>query len=162
MPVYYLETSALLKRYKSEEGSHVVNELFDSKTDDEIFVTSNLSVLEMTSVPARLLKGKVLRRRQFERLIGTFVEDLSTYEVLVMPLQDGLVSESIEVLTRYPLRAADALHFATAQRAQRAAGDESFCLVSADKDIGEACVSYQVPLLNPELPSALQGLRAGR
>lgn len=43
--------------YKSEKGSEVVKELFDGRGSSELLVTSYLSVLEVNSVAARLLKG---------------------------------------------------------------------------------------------------------
>ena len=40
MAVYYLETSALLKRYRTEKGTDLLDELFDSKQESEIFTTN--------------------------------------------------------------------------------------------------------------------------
>ncbi|MBI2918692.1 MAG: type II toxin-antitoxin system VapC family toxin [Chloroflexi bacterium] len=134
MPVFYLESSALLKRYKSEKGSGFVDELFEAKTAQDVFVTSHLTVLEVNSV----------------------------YRVVVLPVHDGLVADSIELLPAYPLRTADALHLATVVGASRVVGEQAFYVVSADKEIAEACASLQTPVLNPELPSALEQLHALR
>lgn len=162
MTIYYLETSAWLKRYKSESGSEVVRELFDQKQAGETFVTSHLSVLEVNSVAARLLKGGVIRQEHYRRMLGTFIQELSTYDVIVLPVHSTLVSESIELVQRHPLRAADALQFAMALRASRQAGNEPFYVVSADREIGEACLGRQVSLLDPEAASALDQLHALR
>ncbi|MDP2935604.1 MAG: type II toxin-antitoxin system VapC family toxin [Dehalococcoidia bacterium] len=141
MTVYYVESSALLKMYKSEKGSEVVKELFDGRVSGELLVTSYLSVLEVNSVAARLLKGGAIKTRQYETMVGTFVQDLSTYGVVVLPVHNTLVQEAIELLPRCPLRTADALQFAAAMRASRAVGEQPFRMVSADKEIGEACAS---------------------
>jgi hypothetical protein len=98
MTVYYLETSALLKRYKSESGSEIVTSLFEEKQASETFVTSHLSVLEVSSVAARLLKGRVIRQGQYRRMLGTFIQDLTTYGMVVIPVHNTLVSESIELV----------------------------------------------------------------
>ena len=38
MPLYYLDTSALLKRYRSENGTEVLDVLFSGRTRDEFFI----------------------------------------------------------------------------------------------------------------------------
>lgn len=162
MTVYYLETSAWLKRYKSEIGSQVVQDLFDGKQASETFITSHFSVLEVNSVAARLLKGGVITQGQYQSMLGTFIQDLASHGIVVTPVQNTLVSEAIELVRRYPLRTADALQFATALNASQQAGDEPFYVVSADKEIGEACSSHQVALIDPEATSALDQLHALR
>ena len=162
MPVYYLESSALLKHYKTEVGSGLVQELFEGKKADELFVTSYLTVLEVNTVAARLLKGRVLRQRQYQQLVGTFLQDLSTYGMVVLPLDNTLIQEAIGLLPRYPLRTADALQFATALRVSRAVDGQPFCVLSAYKEIGEVCAGYRLRLIDPELPSAPEQLRALR
>jgi predicted nucleic acid-binding protein len=62
MPVFYVESSALLKRYKSEIGSAVVAELLDGRTANDYFLTSHFSILEAIAVVARLLKGGLDQR----------------------------------------------------------------------------------------------------
>ncbi|GFP33907.1 hypothetical protein HKBW3S42_02246, partial [Candidatus Hakubella thermalkaliphila] len=47
MPKYFLETSAFTKRYKSETGSDVVNNLFNNSKD--LFYL-NLAIIEMRKV----------------------------------------------------------------------------------------------------------------
>lgn len=162
MTVYYLESSALVKRYKSETGSDFVEELFEGKVAGELFVTSYLSVLEVNTVAARLLKAKLLERRQYEQLVASFAQDISAYALVVVPVINTLVHESLERLPDCPLRTADALQFSTAIRAKRGAGDQPFYLVSADKELGETCASQGLGILDPELPIAFEHLRALR
>ena len=130
MPAYYAESSALLKRYKSEVGSDFVVELLEDRTDDEFLITSHFAVLEVQAVVARLMKGNVIRPDEHERIIGTFVQDLATLRSIVVPLYDELVTEALDLLPRYALRAADALHVATALRASRTAGNSDFFVIS--------------------------------
>ena len=47
MPVYYLETSALFKAYRTEVGSPVVRELLNQAQEQDRFYTSFLTVLEI-------------------------------------------------------------------------------------------------------------------
>ncbi len=63
MPIFYLDTSALLKRYKTEAGTSVIDRLFKllEKPHNKAAI-SFLTVLEVIAAGRRLLKGGVLRR----------------------------------------------------------------------------------------------------
>jgi predicted nucleic acid-binding protein len=53
MPLYFFDTSALVKRYHIEAGSEKVNELFDNP--EGIFVITSIAVTEFVSALARKL-----------------------------------------------------------------------------------------------------------
>jgi predicted nucleic acid-binding protein len=160
MPTYYLEPSAMFKRYRRERGSEVVNELFESRTPHEHFATSYLSALEVPAVAARMLRGRVLRPSQYRRLLAQFLIDLT--HIRLLPLEDTVADEALGLLPDYPLRAPDALHFATALRVQRAAGIAHFYLVSADRELGEAARRHPMQSIDPEDDGAMGQLRAIR
>lgn len=162
MTIFYLETSALLKRYKSERGSEVVNTLVDGKQGDEVFVTSQLSLYEVQATVVRLVKGGAIKVKDYRQVVGTFLQELSAYGFVVLPLDDRLVWEAMDLLPRYPLRTADALQLTSALRAKRVVGDEAFYVVSADRDIGEACFGNRLEVLNPEMLGALEHLQSIR
>lgn len=63
MAIYYLETSALVKRYRSELGTDVATELVDRRMLDDYFITSYFSVLEVEATIARALKKHGLLTR---------------------------------------------------------------------------------------------------
>lgn len=49
MPVFYLDTSAIIKRYYLEQGSDIVDELFEQPLPGDGFHTSFLTLLEVAS-----------------------------------------------------------------------------------------------------------------
>jgi predicted nucleic acid-binding protein len=53
----YLDTSAILKRYKTERGTDVVDRLFESKED---LVTSQYACVEVCATAVRAYTGKVI------------------------------------------------------------------------------------------------------
>jgi hypothetical protein len=77
-------------------------------------------------------------------------------------LEDSLVSAALDLLPAHPLRAADALHVATARRVRETTGAQNFCIASADKEVVSACASLRMAVLNPESPSALEQIRSMR
>ena len=157
MSAYYLETSALLKRYQTELGSEVVAELLDGRRAGDVFATSHFSVLEFNAVVARMLKGREIRRRQHERLIATFLRD-----VRVLDVDDALIDAALGLLPQYALRAPDALHVAAAGRFSGNFAPNDLYVVSGDRDIGEACRGYPLRYIDPEAPGALAYVRSLR
>ena len=63
--LYYLDTSALLKRYRTEKGSEVIQVLFSERQEDETLVTSHFSSLEVEAMASRALKGRILTRKAY-------------------------------------------------------------------------------------------------
>ena len=161
MPAYYLETSALFKRYRTEPGSNVVRELFDLRRPDETLSTSYLSVLELTSTASRLMRGRVIRASQYAGLIRAFRNDIAGYRIDMLPVEDALVDEAINLYPGDPLRGADALHFASALRVNAVTAPD-FYLVSGDRELGNAARRHRLKVLDPEDAGALAYLRSIR
>ena len=115
MPLYYLDTSALLKRYKTEKGTAVIDDLFSARRQNEVFVTSQFTSVEIESVAARALKGRVLNKKAHGVLLRLFAEDIEEL-IIVLPVSTALLSEAAAAARRSAMRAGDALHFASAIR----------------------------------------------
>lgn len=56
MPVYFSDTSGIVKRYIQEQGTEFINGLFDSSPANVIFV-SRITSVEMVSAVARRTRG---------------------------------------------------------------------------------------------------------
>ncbi len=79
MPIYYLDTSAVLKRHRTEKGSDVVAELYEGLAKNEALVTSHFTCLEVESVAARARKGKALGRDAYDAMLAAFARDLESH-----------------------------------------------------------------------------------
>jgi predicted nucleic acid-binding protein len=64
MPRYYLDSSALVKRYHAEAGSDRVRALF--KVPANRIISSRLAILEIDSTFARLVREEVITGADFE------------------------------------------------------------------------------------------------
>jgi uncharacterized protein len=156
MPLYYLDTSALLKRYRTENGTRVLDALFSGRTRDELLITSHFTAVEVESVAARALKGRLLTKKSHGVLLSLFADDLENV-LIVLPVSTALLSEAATVTRNYGLRASDALHMATALRARQASAAEIVFTVS-DKELVEAAGRAGFAVLNPEAENALAEL----
>ncbi len=163
MPIYYLDTSAIMKRYRTEIGSDVVDEIFDGLTDSDELATSYLTLLEVNSAATRLLKGRVIAQSVYRRILSRFTLDIFNDAVTLLPIQNELIDSAIDIAGEYALRSLDALHFASALIAIRMSSDsQGLFMVSADRELLEACESYGILTLNPQSNDAIEILRSLR
>ena len=131
----FFDTSAFVKRYVEEPGSHRVQELCSRATHVSLSV---ICFPEMISTLNRLVRERKITKEQYAGLKTAMVEDLADMEIVnVMP---SVVGCAVRLLEDYPLRALDALHlgcaieagtdvFASADQRQLEAGRRSGVVV---------------------------------
>ncbi len=135
MPIFYLESSALFKRYRTEIGTSVVSILLDGVTDADELVTSHLTSIEIEAALARAVKGRALDERAHDGILRAFADDLG--RMFVVPISLDLVNEAARVARQYALRALDAIHFATVLGVA-AVDRTALVLVASDRELVEA------------------------
>lgn len=148
MPTYYLDTSALLKRYWAEQGAEVVTELMDRPASDDRLVTSFLTVLEMTSTAYRLMGSGEMPVSVGQEILRRFHRDLDEHFV-VWPLDNVSVARAVGVVEQYRLRSADAIHLATALAIAPEPASARVVVVSADRELCRAARAASLNVLDP-------------
>lgn len=156
MVVYYLDTSAILKRYRTEKGTEVVEALYG--LPDVFLVTSHFACLEVEAVSAKLLKGKSLTEEAYDALLNAFAADLGD-PLYAVPLTSRIVNEAIEAARQYAVRAPDAIHIASGLAVQSVSGGDDFFFVSSDKEQLSAASSAGMQTLDPEAENAMDILK---
>ena len=150
MPVFYLDTSAIVKRYLNEPGTQAIDRLFfDETRADTKFYTSFLTTLELTSSILRLVKGGQLGRSVADNILARFRQD-SHGTIRILPLTDAILNGAVTVVEQHQLRSADAIHLATAGTIFRLAPESETVLVSSDLELLEAAVGFGMAVLNPQ------------
>jgi len=151
LPLYYLDSSALLKAYLPEKGSTWIEELVVTET----VVISMLTVSEVASAFSRRVREGTISAGQRQRLFDIFLAHTGRFQV--MPVSPEVIDDAAATLMRDTpnavLRTLDAIHLATAQRsfilAQQAAS-ESGVLVAADRRLRHAALALGITVDNPE------------
>lgn len=151
MPTFYLDTSALLKRYKTEEGTTIIDqlfELFEKPTNKG--ATSFLTLLEVIAAGRRLLKGGVIDEGDFTELMRNFLADANRFLVL-RGLDTKLFIQAIELALAHALRTADALQLATALelRTVLARSSEVLIFIVDDQELCEAGKKEKLEVIDP-------------
>ena len=74
MQYYFLDTSALVKRYHQEIGTDVVDEIFES--EDRVIIISNISITEFVSTINRKKNEKEITQDDLELVLSKFYADI--------------------------------------------------------------------------------------
>lgn len=106
MPLYFFDTSALVKRYHIESGSEKVNEIFDNS--DGIFVITSLTVTEFVSAFVRKLYEGVISEDDFRLCLSEFAKDIISL-FWIIDLERSHINKSISLIIKHNLRTLDSL-----------------------------------------------------
>lgn len=150
MPVYFADSSAILKVYLSEPGSNWLKAL-----DLGSLTLSALAIPEVASAIARRRRERVLSEAHARLLWRNFREDLRGWQLigLAHPLLTRAAALLIRSTTGAPMRALDALQLACAleaQRLYRRAGIGGLTLLTADTRLEVAARRANLLVENPE------------
>lgn len=117
MARYFLDSSALVKRYHLESGSSTVQNLFQAS--DNRFFISRLAMVELHSTFARLVREGTLANSDFARLIARLDADVASDLLIVAAVSSRRLEGASSILHTHGLtnavRTLDAIHLATAQ-----------------------------------------------
>ena len=110
--LYFLDTSALVKRYRQETGTQTLDEIFSQ--EDASIVICSLTVCEMIRTIDKHRQRKELSQENFEKLIKLFYHDLHSDRISIMQIGQERIFRANELIMNFHLSAADALILATA------------------------------------------------
>lgn len=130
--ILYLDSSALAKRYLSEEGSAEVERLVAGA---EMVATSIITRVEVSAALARARRQKLLDAEPAARLRALFARHWGT--LLRLSLLESTVGRADSLAWELDLRGYDAIHLASAL-AWREAIAESPVLATYDKELWRA------------------------
>jgi predicted nucleic acid-binding protein len=147
---YYLDASALVKRYVDEVGSDWLRQLVDPARDTAMF-TSQMTIIEVISALARRMREGSLTHQAFATSRDAFWGDCFR-EYSIIPPSQSLVELACVLLEGHQLRAYDATHLATALSVQQYLDSEdypSLIFISADAQLNRAAVDEGLAIENP-------------
>jgi predicted nucleic acid-binding protein len=144
MSIFYIDSSAWIKRYFLEDGSPAVEEMFERS---QFLACSILGYVEVAATVARKKKSGDLSQSEYEQIRHGLKRDWADFYQI--PLDDTILVQ-VELALSSALRGADAVHLASALYLQkRFAGNAEMILVSSDKALNEAAQQLQVRVIDP-------------
>lgn len=113
---YFLDTSALVKRYVAETGSNWIKSITDSATGNDVAIAQITWVEALSALSRRRREGS-LSVDDFDLVLQGFREDFEN-QYRVIEVDRSLIETAGQLVIQYPLRAYDAVQLASALRVE--------------------------------------------
>lgn len=148
---FFLDTSAILKRYRSEIGSAWVDALTDPKAG-HILILSEITLAETAAALAAMHRASSgISRKERDDALNLFLAHCNTQYDLIA-LTRSTIDQAVKLTQNYKLRGCDSLQLASglaANNARLAAGEKPLTFVAADNDLLAAANAAGLATENP-------------
>lgn len=150
MSAYFLDSSAIVKRYLAEAGTAWVQALCHPNSLNDLYV-ARIALVEVASAIARRQRNGLLSPAAAASILSRFRQDLIT-DFFIVEITASLLETAAGLADTRSLRAYDAVQLAAAMEAhsQRTTiGFADLVLVSADLDLNTAASTCGLPTEDP-------------
>ncbi|MGI8467941.1 MAG: type II toxin-antitoxin system VapC family toxin [Pyrinomonadaceae bacterium] len=150
MSAYYIESSALVKRYAKERGTNFVIGLLRPSAKNFLYA-AKITEIEVCAALSKRRKGLTLTANQTVRSVFRF-RRIFAKRFFAVDLTDLLINEAINLTEKYALRGYDAVQLATALETNRKRLNDdlsALIFVSADNELNNAAKAEGLSVENP-------------
>jgi len=150
MSVYFLDSSALVKRYVAEIGSGWVVGLCNPMLKNDVFIAA-ITAVEITAAISRRTRAGSINIQNAIIVYHQFKNDIES-EYQVIEITDNIINSGMRLAEKYCLRGYDAVQLAAAESINTLCIANSLpqlTFVSADKELNIAAVSAGLFVENP-------------
>jgi uncharacterized protein len=150
MALYFLDSSALVKRYINEVGSTWILNLFNPVLNPEFFVAAVAGV-EIVAAITRRVRGGSISGTDASAVCSQFRNDLQT-EYQIIEITEGVISSGMTLAETYGLRGYDAIQLAAGCAVNEICIVNSLppvVFVSADDELNTAASCEGLVIENP-------------
>lgn len=163
MNYFYLDASVWVKQYHTEQGSNLINMLFQETAAEQKIITSLWSLGETFAALNRTKNRFNIPDKDFDKIILAFFTDCE--HIHLLPLSDNELFKCLHHIRQYNLNSADAFHLSVTLdfRETLSALNHTIVMVSSDDRLIKASKKESVHVFNPETDSLsrLQLLMSG-
>ena len=149
---YFVDSSALVKRYVRETGTAWVRRLTRRNPATVIYI-AHITVVEVTCAVARRRQGKTLTSPRASSILHRFRQHLAGRYV-VIEVTPALLDDAMRLGNTHALRAYDAVQLAVAlevNRSHQAGGSGPIALISGDRALNDAATVEGLSVDDPNL-----------
>lgn len=155
MAIYYLDSSAIVKRYVDEPGSSWVRQIcetLDTESGERVnYITiGEIAVTEVASAFAILVRRDLISKRSGEHAYEKFIGEFKDAYGVIKVTSDLLLSAA-ELTQRHPLKALDAIQLALSLHANKSLQTNALSLtfVTSDETLLRAALAEGLATENP-------------
>lgn len=150
MSAFYLDSSALVKRYSAETGSKFVTKLMQPSVRNRLY-SAKVTEVEVCAALARKRKGLTMTAAAATKSIARFRRNFAA-RFVKSDITDSLLGNAIPLSDLHTLRGYDAVQLAAALDAngeRLSRGLSSLIFVSADVELNNAAQAEGLVIENP-------------
>ena len=150
MSAFYLESSALVKRYSSERGSKFIIKLMQPSVGSRLY-SVKITEVEVCAALTRKRKGLTMTAVGATKSISRFRRNFAV-RFVKSDISDSILNEAIRLTDLYTLRGYDAVQLAAALEANNervSRGLSPLVFVSADAELNIAAQAEALAVENP-------------
>jgi uncharacterized protein len=154
---FFLDASALAKRYIIEKGTDQVNHLFDVVSRKRM-ITSPITLGEVISIIVRRKNSNQISEKYYHQAMNVFLHEIAeNSDIIFQSISDNLIRTSLPFIEQYSLNATDAiiLHSSLNMANIVHARGEDLVLATTDSRLSNAAKSEGLVIWNPENDSQL-------
>ncbi|MBI4674634.1 MAG: type II toxin-antitoxin system VapC family toxin [Chloroflexi bacterium] len=155
MAIYFMDTSAVVKRFHNEIGSSWVRNIFAASVSDEdgaseIIHASALTLVEVPAAFAILERTHEITTALRDELFQAFITSRQA-ELEIVPITNAILLDAAALTQKHPLKAYDAVQLASALDLQNALREFEVPLVfvTSAKQLGQAAQTEGLLVENP-------------
>ena len=148
-----MDSSAILKRYLTEEGSELVDLLYRQAERGDITLGFSVwNIGEVIGVLDRYITRDLLEKDEYQKTLGLFYRESEKHvklgSLIIEPVDHGVLVNAWVLLVKYHIYVADALQLSTARRLEAEvfvsadtllagkAGQEKYHVITMDQELG--------------------------
>jgi predicted nucleic acid-binding protein len=149
---FYLDASALAKRYAPETGSVLVDAILDKVPGDRIHVL-NIGIGEIVSILVRKKNAGVISAAYLgQALLNLEAEIVRPADIGKLPVTNRLATSSLSLIVAHSINSTDAviLKSALAIARKQRAGGQDLVLVASDQRLLRAAQAEGLSTFDPE------------
>ncbi len=143
---YFLDSSAILKRYVAEQGSRYVHGLLN--IPDSVFYIAQIAAVEVASALTRQATTKQISQRRAQTAIAQFRSD-RTNVYRVIAVTDPLIESAMQLAETHALRAYGAVQLATVLTIAKYVTSLIVTFVCADEVLNKVAQAEGLAIENP-------------
>ncbi len=150
MPVYFADSSILVKRYVREAGSAWVSNIFTPMLHDDVHIVS-ITAVEIVAALMRRSRAGAMTTIEAVTACSLFLSDLPL-DYQMVEISEALIHLAIVLAQRYKLRGYDAVQLAAGYQINAlclSLGLEPMIFLSADQELNAAARSEGLVVDDP-------------
>jgi predicted nucleic acid-binding protein len=136
---YFIDTSALFKRYQLEKGTALVSRLLE-ESDEPVFISS-ITIVEIISNLKRLCEvDKITTEEQFSEQRSFFYQDIDTLDISILDVSAEDIIKAEELILKRYMKPVDSIQLAIALNLKRddvtfVSSDRHLCKISSEEGL---------------------------